>query len=135
MREGGARGVGGEWEREGEGGGEGGGGGGRGMRLGRDYMLMHVYIALLNASYSYIYKASQPRGWASGSRAYGRHEMQGVIFKSTRHECSVFVNLRPLLLRIRSRHQFSSPEKTGSHCGIHMHHCSPLLQSQGCRER
>ena len=37
--------------------------------------------------------------------------MHGVIFKSTRHECSVFVNLRPLLLRIRSRHQFSSPEK------------------------
>ena len=60
----------------------------------------------------YIYKASQPRGRASGSRAYGRHEMQGVIFKSTRHECSAFVNLRPLLLRIRSRHQFSSPEKT-----------------------
>ena len=59
MREGGARGVGGEWEREGEGEregereGEGGGGGGGGMRLGRDYMLMHVYIALLNASYSY----------------------------------------------------------------------------------
>ena len=49
MREGGAssrRGVGG-------GGGGGGGGRGRGMRLGRDYMLMHVYIALLNASYSY----------------------------------------------------------------------------------
>ena len=58
-----------------------------------------------------IYKASQPRGRASGSRAYGRQEMQGVIFKCTRHECSVFVNLRPLLLRIRSRHQFSSPEK------------------------
>ena len=37
--------------------------------------------------------------------------MQGVILKSTRHECSVFVNLRPYLLRIRSRHQFSSPEK------------------------
>ena len=51
MREGGARGVGGEWEREGEGEGEGWGGGG--MRLGGDYMLMHVYIALLNASYSY----------------------------------------------------------------------------------
>ena len=49
MREGGARGVGGE----GGGVGKGGGGGGRGMRLGRDYMLMHVYIALLNASYSY----------------------------------------------------------------------------------
>ena len=31
--------------------------------------------------------------------------MEGVIFKSTRHECSVFVNLRPLLLRIRSRHR------------------------------
>ena len=55
--------------------------------------------------------ASQPRGRASGSRAYGRHEMQGVIFKCTRHECSVFVNLRPHLLRICSRHQFSSPEK------------------------
>ena len=25
-----------------------------------------------------IFKASQPRGRASGSRAYGRHEMQGV---------------------------------------------------------
>ena len=37
--------------------------------------------------------------------------MQGVILKSTRHECSVFVNLRPYLFRIRSRHQFSSPEK------------------------
>ena len=49
MREGGARGGGGEWEREGGGKGR----GGRGMRLGRDYMLMHVYIALLNASYSY----------------------------------------------------------------------------------
>ena len=58
-----------------------------------------------------IFKASQPRGQASGSRAYGRHEMQGVIIKCTRHECSVFVNLRPHLLRIRSRHQFSSPEK------------------------
>ena len=31
--------------------------------------------------------------------------MQGVILKCTRHECSVFVNLRPHLLRIRSRHQ------------------------------
>ena len=58
-----------------------------------------------------IYKASQPRGRASGSRAYGSHEMQGVMFKCTRHECSVFVNLRPLLLCIRSRHEFSSPEK------------------------
>ena len=38
---------------KGGGGGEGGGEGGGGMRLGRDYMLMHVYIALLNASYSY----------------------------------------------------------------------------------
>ena len=66
----------------------------------------------------YIFKASQPRGRASGSRAYGRQEMQGVIF---RHECSVFVNLRPHLLRIRSRHQFSSPEKNGSHCGIQTH--------------
>ena len=35
------------------GGGRGEGGGGGGMRLGRDYMLMHVYIALPNASYSY----------------------------------------------------------------------------------
>ena len=34
-----------------------------------------------------IFKASQPRGRASGSRAYGRHEMQGVIIKCTRHEC------------------------------------------------
>ena len=57
-----------------------------------------------------ILKASQPRGRASGSRAYERHEMQGVIIKCTRHECSV-VNLRSHLLRIRSRHQFSSPEK------------------------
>ena len=38
-----------------------------------------------------IYKASQPRGRASGSRAYGRQEMQGVIFKSTRHECSAHI--------------------------------------------
>ena len=58
-----------------------------------------------------MYKASQPRDRASGSHAYGRHEMQGVIFKCTRHECSVFVNLRPFLLHIRSRHQFSSLEK------------------------
>ena len=35
-----------------------------------------------------IFKASQPRGWASGSRAYEKHEMQGVIIKCTRHECS-----------------------------------------------
>ena len=53
----------------------------------------NVYIH----AYVYVYKASQPRGRASGSRAYGRHEMQGVIFKSTRHECSVFVNLWPLV--------------------------------------
>ena len=66
-----------------------------------------------------IYKVSQPRGWASGSCAYGRHEMQGV--KCTRHECSVIVNLRPLLLLIRSRHQFSSLEKNSSHCGIQTH--------------
>ena len=59
----------------------------------------------------HIFKASQPRGRASGSRAYGRHEMQGVMPKCTRYECSVFVNLKPHLLRIRSRHQFSSPEK------------------------
>ena len=72
------------------------------------FRLVIYYHACIDA---YIYKASQPRGRASGSRAYGRQEMQGVIFKSTRHECSVFVNLRPLLLRIRSRHQFSSPEK------------------------
>ena len=58
-----------------------------------------------------IFKASQPRGRASGSHAYERHEMQGVIIKCTRDECSVFVNLRPHLLRIRSRHQFSLPEK------------------------
>ena len=70
---------------------------------------------------AHIYKASQPRGRASDSRAYGRQEMQGVIFKCTRHECSVFVNLRPLLLRIHSRHQFSLPEKTGSHCEIRTH--------------
>ena len=44
---------------------------------------MYMYVR------SNIYKASQPRGRASGSRAYGRHEMQGVIFKSTRRECSV----------------------------------------------
>ena len=69
---------------------------------------------------AHIYKASQPRGRASGSRAYGRQGVQGVIFKSTRHECSVFVNL-PLLLHIRSTHQFSSPEKTSSHCGIRTH--------------
>ena len=60
---------------------------------------------------AHIFKASQPRGRASGSRAYGRHEMQGVILKYTRHKCSVFVKLRPHLLRIRGRHQFSSPEK------------------------
>jgi len=64
-----------------------------------------------------ISKASQPRGWASGSHAYGRHEMQGVIFKSTRHECSVFVNLWPLLLHIHSRHQFFSPRSLISFTG------------------
>ena len=58
-----------------------------------------------------IFKASQPRGRASGSHAYGRHEMQGAMLKCTRHECSVFVNLRPHLLCIHSRHQFSSLEK------------------------
>ena len=42
-----------------------------------------------------FFKASQPRGRASGSRAYERHEMQGVILtcKCTRHECSVFDNV------------------------------------------
>ena len=59
----------------------------------------------------FIFKASQPRGRASGSHACEGHEMQGVIFKCTRHECSVFVKLKPLLLRIRGRHQFSSLEK------------------------
>ena len=39
----------------------------------------------------HIYKASQPRGRASGSRAYGRQEMQGVIFKSTRHTL-IYIN-------------------------------------------
>ena len=68
-----------------------------------------------------IFKASQPWERASGSRAYERHEMQGVTFKYTRHECSVFVNLRPHQLHIRSRHQFSSLEKTGSHCRIRTH--------------
>ena len=63
------------------------------------------------------------RGSGVGSRAYGRHEIQGVILKCTRQECSVFVNLRPHLLRIRSRHQFSSPKKIrlplrDSGCGI-----------------
>ena len=33
----------------------------------RDETVVSVYV--------YIYKASQPRGRASGSRAYGRHEM------------------------------------------------------------
>ena len=32
-----------------------------------------------SATELHIFKASQPRGWASGSRAYERHEMQGVI--------------------------------------------------------
>ena len=68
-------------------------------------MISHAYYCIN------FFKASQPRGWASGSRAYERHEMQGVILKCTRHECSVFVNLSPHLLRICSRHQFSSPEK------------------------
>ena len=36
---------------------------------------------------SLIFKASQPRGRASGSRACERHEMQGVIIKSTELEC------------------------------------------------
>ena len=48
------------------------------------YECIIIYInnhkAVVNA---YIYKASQPRGRASGSRAEGRQEMQGVIFKST----------------------------------------------------
>ena len=57
-----------------------------------------------------FFKASQPRGRASGLCAYERHEMQGVILICTRYECSV-VNLRPHLLRIHSRHQFSSSEK------------------------
>ena len=62
--------------------------------------------------YKYIiFKASQPRGRASGSRAYGRYEMQGVIIINVLGMNALFVNLRPHLLRIRSRHQFSSPEK------------------------
>ena len=66
----------------------------------------YVIVCCTTRVIIHVYKASQPRGRASGSRVYGRHEIQGVIFKSTRHECSVFVNLRPHLLRIRSRHQF-----------------------------
>ena len=45
-----------------------------------------------------FFKASQPRGRASGSRAYERHEMQRVILKCTRHECSVFVQRVALLI-------------------------------------
>ena len=45
----------------------------------------------------HIYKASQPRGRASGSRAYGRQEMQGVVFKSTRHECEPKATPAPYL--------------------------------------
>ena len=51
-------------------------------------MCMHDLMCI-HYIHVYIFKASQPRGWASGSHAYGRHEMQGVIFKCTRHECSV----------------------------------------------
>ena len=59
--------------------------------------------------------ASQPRERASGSHAYERHEMQGVILKCTRHECSVFVNLRPHLLHKNSYEQlykFCCPQLT-----------------------
>ena len=50
----------------------------------RRRLLTHFYMYV-----HIIFKASQSRGRASGSRAYERHEMQGVIIKSTRHECSV----------------------------------------------
>ena len=48
-------------------------------------MLCTILLLLVDVViqvYVYIYKASQPRGRASGSRAYGRHEMQGVIYNS-----------------------------------------------------
>jgi len=54
------------------------------------------YTSWLCSSDTSFFKASQPRGRASGSRACERHKMQGVITKCTRHECSV-VNLRPHL--------------------------------------
>ena len=78
------------------------------------YLLEHRILDYSISTRSYnmymLFKASQPRGRASGSCAYERHEIQGVILKCTRHECSV-VNLRTHLLHIHSRHQFSSPEK------------------------
>ena len=52
-------------------------------------MLFLFMLLLVSENEHIIFKASQPRGRASGSRAYGRHEMQGVIIKCTRHECSV----------------------------------------------
>ena len=48
----------------------------------------HTIHPLMYCAYVF-FKASQPRGRASGSHAYERHEMQDVILKRTRHECSV----------------------------------------------
>ena len=49
----------------------------------------NIYYMCMYTLYK-IFKASQPRGRASGSRVYERHEMQGVIIKCIRHECSVY---------------------------------------------
>ena len=51
--------------------------------------VVHKFCNQWRLKANVIFKASQPREWASGSRAYERHEMQGVIIKCTRHECSV----------------------------------------------
>ena len=44
------------------------------------YFSVKCVIQFVGHGMLHIYKASQRRGRASGSRAYGRHEMQGVIF-------------------------------------------------------
>jgi len=44
--------------------------------------MLAAHITLFTATtIYYIFKASQPRGQSSSSRAYERHEMQGVILK------------------------------------------------------
>ena len=44
-----------------------------------DSVCVHVHVGKHRKPVPTIFRASQPRGRASGSRAYGRHEMQGVI--------------------------------------------------------
>ena len=73
---------------------------------------------------AYIFKASQPRGWASGLCAY---EIQGVILKCTRHECIVSHSGMLLYIGIVSHSGTQSHSGMLLYIGIASHSGMPLL--------